>query len=106
MAGGAGSRLRPLTIGRPKPLVPLVNQPVIAHIRDLLLYHGVQDIVATVQYMSEMLMKLPSETRGLAPRTGRASVLAMSGIGWIVDEPNTASLPANLLAQSCVPDEK
>ena len=51
-------------------------------------------------------MKLPLETRGFAPSTSSASVLAMSGIGWIDDEPNTASLPANLLAQSCVPDEK
>ena len=58
------------------------------------------------RYMFEMLMKLPLDTRGFAPSTSRASVLAMSGIGWIVDEPNTASLPANLLAQSCVPDEK
>jgi mannose-1-phosphate guanylyltransferase/phosphomannomutase len=56
MAGGVGSRLRPLTIGRPKPLVPLINQPVIAHIRDLLLYHGINDIVVTVQYMAEALM--------------------------------------------------
>ncbi len=55
MAGGAGTRLRPLTIGRPKPLVPLVNQPVIAHIRDLLLYHGIQDLVVTIQYMGEAL---------------------------------------------------
>ena len=61
--------------------------------------------VAT-RHMFEMLMKLPLETRGFAPSTSRASVLAMSGIGWIVDEPNTASLPANLFAQSCVPDEK
>ncbi len=51
-------------------------------------------------------MKLPLEMRGFAPSTSRASVLAMSGIGWIVEDPNTASLPANLLAQSCVPDEK
>jgi mannose-1-phosphate guanylyltransferase/phosphomannomutase len=68
MAGGAGSRLRPLTIGRPKPLVPLVNQPVIAHIRDLLLYHGVQDIVATVQYMSEMLMDYLGDGAGVGCR--------------------------------------
>lgn len=55
MAGGSGTRLRPLTIGRPKPLVPLVNQPVIAHIRDLLLHHGIHDMVATIQYKGEML---------------------------------------------------
>lgn len=32
MAGGEGSRLRPLTIGRPKPMVPIVNKPVMQHI--------------------------------------------------------------------------
>jgi mannose-1-phosphate guanylyltransferase / phosphomannomutase len=68
MAGGAGSRLRPLTVGRPKPLVPLVNQPVIAHIRDLLLYHGVNDIVATVQYMAEHLMNYLGDGSGAGCR--------------------------------------
>lgn len=53
MAGGAGSRLRPLTVGRPKPMVPLVNKPVMAHIRDLLLYHGFRDVVVTLQYMAD-----------------------------------------------------
>jgi mannose-1-phosphate guanylyltransferase/phosphomannomutase len=56
MAGGMGSRLRPLTIGRPKPLVPLVKQPVMAYIVDLLRHHGVDDVVATVQYLSESIM--------------------------------------------------
>jgi len=55
MAGGVGSRLRPLTIGRPKPLVPLINKPVIGHIRDLLLLHGITDIVATVQYLADAI---------------------------------------------------
>jgi mannose-1-phosphate guanylyltransferase/phosphomannomutase len=57
-----------LTVGRPKPLVPLVNQPVIAHIRDLLLYHGVNDIVATVQYMAEHLMSYLGDGTGTGCR--------------------------------------
>ncbi len=55
MAGGAGSRLRPLTVNRPKPLVPLVNQPVIAHILDLLKRHGITDVVITLQFMAEAI---------------------------------------------------
>lgn len=55
MAGGTGSRLRPLTVGRPKPMVPLVNKPVMAHIRDLLLYHGFCDVVVTLQYMADLI---------------------------------------------------
>jgi mannose-1-phosphate guanylyltransferase/phosphomannomutase len=55
MAGGTGSRLRPLTVGRPKPMVPLVNKPVIAHIRDLLLHHGFCDVIITLQYMANLI---------------------------------------------------
>src|SRR5512143_584311 len=50
MAGGEGSRLRPLTINRPKPMVPLVNRPVMGHIIELLKRHNIDDVVATLQY--------------------------------------------------------
>jgi len=55
MAGGAGSRLRPLTIDRPKPLVPIVGQPVIGHILDLLKRHGITDVVITLHFMAESI---------------------------------------------------
>jgi len=55
MAGGAGSRLRPLTVNRPKPMVPIVNRPVIAHIMDLLKRHGITDVVITLQFMAEAI---------------------------------------------------
>jgi mannose-1-phosphate guanylyltransferase/phosphomannomutase len=47
MAGGEGSRLRPLTVGRPKPMVPLVNKPVLGHILDLLKHFGITEVVIT-----------------------------------------------------------
>src|SRR5580658_3475261 len=53
MAGGEGSRLRPLTSARPKPLAPVVNKPVMHHIIDLLRRHGIHEIVATVHYMAD-----------------------------------------------------
>ncbi len=53
MAGGAGSRLRPLTIARPKPLIPMVNKPVLGHILDLLKFHGFSEVVITVQHLAE-----------------------------------------------------
>ena len=53
MAGGEGSRLRPLTINRPKPMVPLVNKPVMVHILDLLKKHDITDVVVTLQYMAD-----------------------------------------------------
>ncbi len=52
MAGGEGSRLRPLTVGRPKPMVPIANKSVIGHIFDLLKHHGLTDILVTLRYMA------------------------------------------------------
>ncbi len=52
MAGGEGSRLRPLTVGRPKPMVPIVNKSVISHILDLLASHDVTEVVVTLRYMA------------------------------------------------------
>ena len=55
MAGGQGSRLRPLTVGRPKPMVPVVNKPVLGHILELLKRHGITEVIVTVQYHAESL---------------------------------------------------
>ncbi|MFZ5632539.1 MAG: sugar phosphate nucleotidyltransferase [Bacillota bacterium] len=51
MAGGEGSRLRPLTCNRPKPMVPVLNRPMMAYIVDLLKKHGITDIAVTLQYL-------------------------------------------------------
>ena len=55
MAGGDGARLRPLTIGRPKPMVPVVNKPVMGHILDLLKSHGITDVVVTLRYLASVI---------------------------------------------------
>src|SRR3954465_4228002 len=55
MAGGEGSRLRPLTINRPKPMVPIVDRPVMEHIIELLKLHGITEIVVTVQYLANVI---------------------------------------------------
>lgn len=55
MAGGEGSRLRPLTVGRPKPLVPIVNKPVMAHTFDLLKSHGITEVIVTLRYMASSI---------------------------------------------------
>jgi mannose-1-phosphate guanylyltransferase / phosphomannomutase len=52
MAGGEGSRLRPITANRPKPLVPVCNQPIMEHILTLLKRHGITDVVATVHFLA------------------------------------------------------
>ncbi len=53
MAGGQGSRLRPLTISRPKPLIPLVNKPMVAHIIDWLRRHQITEVVLTLQHQAD-----------------------------------------------------
>jgi len=52
MAGGEGTRLRPLTSNQPKPMMPLVNRPMMEHIVMLLQRHGFDDIVVTVAFMA------------------------------------------------------
>ena len=53
MAGGEGSRLRPLTSRRPKPLAPVAGKPVMEHIIALLRRHGITEIVATLHYLAD-----------------------------------------------------
>ena len=52
MAGGEGTRLRPLTSNAPKPMLPLVNEPMMEHIVRLLRLHGFDEIVVTVAFMA------------------------------------------------------
>jgi mannose-1-phosphate guanylyltransferase/phosphomannomutase len=51
MAGGEGTRLRPLTSNQPKPMLPLANRPMMEHVIRLLKDHGLDDIVVTVAFM-------------------------------------------------------
>src|SRR4029079_5357820 len=55
MAGGEGSRLRPLTINRPKPMVSIVNKPCLGHIFDLLKTHGITNAFVTLQYLASQI---------------------------------------------------
>ncbi len=55
MAGGEGTRLRPLTSNQPKPMVPVMNKPVMEYIIELLKKHGITDIVATLQFLPAII---------------------------------------------------
>lgn len=56
MAGGEGSRLRPLTCNRPKPMVPLCNKPVMEYIVELLKRHGVDQVIVTLHYLANEII--------------------------------------------------
>jgi mannose-1-phosphate guanylyltransferase/phosphomannomutase len=53
MAGGEGSRLRPITANRPKPLVPIANRPIMEHILLLLKHQGIDQVVVTLHYLAD-----------------------------------------------------
>jgi mannose-1-phosphate guanylyltransferase/phosphomannomutase len=53
MAGGEGTRLRPLTCNRSKPMVPIINKPVIEHVINLLRRYGIREIVISLYYLPE-----------------------------------------------------
>jgi dTDP-glucose pyrophosphorylase/CBS domain-containing protein len=53
MAGGAGTRLRPLTESVPKPLLPVGDKPIIHHIIDLLEGAGIRDVLIATHYLAD-----------------------------------------------------
>jgi mannose-1-phosphate guanylyltransferase/phosphomannomutase len=53
MAGGFGTRLKPLTINRPKPMVPVANRPIMEHIVELLRTHGITDLISILYFQPE-----------------------------------------------------
>ncbi len=55
MAGGEGTRLRPLTSNQPKPMVPIVGKPCMEHIIDLLRRHDMTEVVVTVAFMPQAI---------------------------------------------------
>lgn len=55
MAGGAGTRLRPLTCDLPKPMVPVLNRPIAEHIINLLKRHRITEVIATLHYVPDIM---------------------------------------------------
>ena len=55
MAGGSGTRLRPLTCDLPKPMVPILNKPIAEHIINLLKKHQITEIIVTLYYLPDSI---------------------------------------------------
>jgi mannose-1-phosphate guanylyltransferase / phosphomannomutase len=55
MAGGEGTRLRPLTSNQPKPMVPIVGKPCMEHILELLKTHGLEDVIVTLAFLPQAI---------------------------------------------------
>ncbi len=55
MAGGEGTRLRPLTSSQPKPMVPIVGKPCLQHVLELLRRHELREVVVTLAFMPQAI---------------------------------------------------
>jgi len=55
MAGGEGTRLRPISLNAPKPMVRLFDRPVLAHTLDLLKKHDIYDACLTLRFLPQMI---------------------------------------------------
>lgn len=53
LVGGLGTRLRPLTCNRPKPMLPIINEPFIEHMLRNLRDQGIDEAILAVQYLAE-----------------------------------------------------
>lgn len=55
LAAGLGTRLRPITYAMPKPMVPVLNRPVMEHIARLLARHGFTEAIANLHWFPETI---------------------------------------------------
>lgn len=68
LVGGYGTRLRPLTLSRPKPLVEFSNKPILMHQIEALVEAGVKQVILAVSYRAEQMelqLKTESEKLGV-----------------------------------------
>ena len=96
MAGGEGSRLRPLTLERPKPMITLGHAPAIEHILRLLKHHGITDIVISLHYLGSVIedyfrsarssgstSPIPTKTaRSAPPGASRSPAMCWTSRSW------------------------
>ena len=58
IAGGLGTRLRPLTYNTPKPIVPVANRALVIHQIEHLVCHGIDEIILNLHYLPDEIKKL------------------------------------------------
>ena len=57
LAAGKGTRLRPLTVSRPKPMVPVANVPIMQYQLNLLEKAGVDRVIVAVEYLGNQIVE-------------------------------------------------
>ena len=98
LAAGFGTRLRPLTLARPKPLLPVMGEPMLARILDMLVSWGVEEIAVNAHYLADQIEDFVKEYQGDGDKGVKITVsreneiLGTGGVlrplkEWIGDEP-------------------
>ncbi len=57
LVGGEGTRLRPLTVNAPKPMIPVLNKPFLEHVLEYLVHFGITDVILSMGYRSEVITR-------------------------------------------------
>ncbi|OGC11902.1 hypothetical protein A3K48_05380 [candidate division WOR-1 bacterium RIFOXYA12_FULL_52_29] len=65
IAGGYGTRLRPLTYNTPKPIVPVANRPFVIHQIELLRRHGIKEVVLNLHYLMGSIQEILDDGKKL-----------------------------------------
>src|SRR5918992_4623831 len=84
LAGGEGTRLRPLTLCVPKPVVPVVDRPFLRHQLDLLSRVGVQEVVFSIGYQPDRVQAVFGDGSGVGKRIHYAVEETPLGTGGAV----------------------
>src|SRR5688572_12692208 len=84
LAGGEGTRLRPLTLALPKPVVPVVDRPFLRHQLDLLSRIGVDDVVFSIAYQPDRVRAVFGEGAAVGKRIRYAVEETPLGTGGAV----------------------
>ncbi|MCV4678015.1 sugar phosphate nucleotidyltransferase, partial [Escherichia coli] len=67
-AGGKGTRLRPLTVYTPKPIVPIANRPFLLYQIEILAKAGIKDITLSLGYQPNRIEDIIGDGRDLGVR--------------------------------------
>lgn len=70
LAAGRGTRLQPLTIDMPKPMIPLLGRPVMAYIIEHLVAQGVREIMVNVSHMADQIERYFGDGRHFGVQIG------------------------------------
>ena len=109
LAGGKGTRLRPLTVYTPKPVVPVLNRPFLLYQIEILRRAGIDEIVLSLNYQPDKIKILLGDGAEYGVKLSyvtEPSPMGTAGaVGYAIDEPeDTIVLNGDILTDLVVKD--